>query len=185
MRRLQHEAGRRDQYRRDAGRHGRWLFCVAGALLVAGCDAPRAWNDYLASGYYRGQNASVLSLSVPAEVTGTAGSISTDELRSVVAEQMHVPTTARNAGAAPQSGSSTPDAAPTRIDWSFSGTPTGGGAETDVHATARYYSDNVLISAAEGTAVITSGRDPRLGELVKNVASQLFPTTPRGGPGRG
>jgi hypothetical protein len=156
------------------------------ALLVAGCGAPRAWNDYLASGYNRAGDTHVLSLSVPAEVSGTAGTISTDELRSVVAEQMHVPATARNAGAVPQSGSSAPDPAPARIAWTFIGTPAAGGPETEVHATARYYSDNVLISAAEGTAVIANGRnDPRLGELVTNVASQLFPTTPRGGPGRG
>ncbi len=172
--------------RRDATPRNRWLISAASAVLVAGCGAPVAWNDYLGSGYYKGDESRFPSLSVPAEVTGTVGDISTDELRSVVAEQMHVPATAQaNAGAAPQEESSSQEAVPTRIVWTFSGKPTDGGTETHVHAQARYYSDNVLVSGAEGTAVIRNGRsDPRLGELVSAVASQLFPTTPRGGPGR-
>ena len=171
---------------RNAMHRKRWLISAACAALVAACGAPQAWNDYLGSGYYRGDASRVPTLSIPAEVSGTVGDISTDELRSIVAEKMHVTTTARaNAGALSQEGSSSQGVAPTRIAWTFTGTPTAGGAKTDVHANARYYSDNVLISSAEGTAVIANGpNDPRLGELVAAVASQLFPTTPRGGPGR-
>jgi hypothetical protein len=171
---------------RNAASYSGWLLAAVSAALVAGCGGPYAWNSYLSSGYYRGNESAFPTLAVPAEVTGTAGDVSTDELRSVVAEQLRVPATARAATAAPQEGSSTQDTSPTRIAWTFSGTPAPGGAETNVHAVARYYSNNALISAAEGNAVITNGKsDPRLGELVRAVASQLFPTTPRGGPGRG
>jgi hypothetical protein len=164
----------------------RWLIPLAGVLLLGGCGGPYAWNDYLETGYYRGDVSRFPSLSVPAEVTGTVGDISADDLRSIVAEEMHVPATLRpNASAMPQERSSSRDKPANRIAWTFSGTPAAGGVDTEVHAQARYYSDNVLISGAEGTSVITNGRsDPRLRQLIADVASQLFPTTPRGGPGR-
>jgi hypothetical protein len=172
--------------RSDAVRKNQWLIAAASTLLLAGCGGPHAWNTYSGADYYRGDTSNVPRLSVPAEVTGTAGDISTDEFRSILVAQLSQPATAgAKASTVPQEGSSAPDVAPTRIAWAFSGTPASGGA-IDVHAEARYYSDNVLISSAEGTAVITGGpSDPRLGELVSDVASQLFPTTPRGGPGRG
>jgi len=172
---------------RAAASYARWLLAAVSTVLVAGCGGAYAWNSYLSSGYYRGNESAFPTLAVPAEVTGTAGNVSTDELRSVVAEQLRVPATARaTAGATPQEGSSTQGTPSTHIAWTFSGTPAPGDAETNVHAVASYYSNNVLISTAEGNAVITNGKsDPRLGELVSAVASQLFPTTPRGGPGRG
>jgi hypothetical protein len=164
------------------------MMSVAGVLLLAGCGSPYAWNDYLDPSYPRGNVRLTPSLNVPVEVTGNFGNIiSADELRSVVAEQIHAPAVVQaNAGTTAQQGSSTPDEPATRLVWTFNFVPSASDVGTAVYAQARYYSDNALLSSAEGTGIITQGRnDPRLGELIADVAAQLFPSVPRGGPGRG
>jgi hypothetical protein len=171
--------------RRDTTCRRTRLVLVAGALLLAGCGAPYAWNEYLTPGYSQGRGPLPSPSSVPAEVTGSFGTISPDELRSIVAEGIHAPVVFRaTADAAPQQGASTQDEPPTRTVWTFSGTPTPGGAGTNVRIQARYYSDNTLISTAAGTTVIKNGSDdPLLRELVADVAGQFFPEVPRGGGG--
>jgi hypothetical protein len=162
-----------------------WLATIAGTLLLAGCGSPYAWNDYLNPGYSWDKGPLLPPSSVPAVVTGSFGNISTDELRSAVADGLHAPSVA----AAPQGqalqGSSTPGEPATRTVWTFSFTPSASDVGTAIHVLARYYSNNELISTAEGTGVITGGGDPRLREIVADVAGEFFPTVPRGGPGRG
>lgn len=164
------------------------MISVAGVLLLAACGAPYAWNDYLDPGYSRGQVNLTPSLNVPVEVTGNFGNIiSADELRSIVAEEIHAPAVVQaNAGTTAQQGSSTPEKPATRLVWTFNFVPSGSDVGTAVYAQARYYSNDSLLSSAEGTGFITQGRnDPRLRQLIDDVAGQLFPTVPRGGPGRG
>jgi hypothetical protein len=164
------------------------MMSVAGALLLAGCGAPYAWNDYLDPSYSRGDLSRTPSLSVPVEVTGNFGNIiSADELRSVVAEQIHAPAVVQaNAGTTAQQGSSTPEEPATRLVWTFNFAPSASDVGTAVYAQARYYRDNALLSSAEGTGIITQGRnDPRLRQLIADVAAQLFPSVAHSGNGRG
>ncbi len=166
----------------DATRYRRWLIAAASAALLVGCGGPYAWNDYIDPGY-TSQASSLISPSTePAEVTGAVSGISSDELRSAVAQATENRGVAlASTSASALQGSSAPSDPATRTVWAFSSAPASNGAGSEVRVVATYYFNNNVFSVAEGKGVVSGADDPRLRQLIASVASALVPLVQHGG----